>query len=268
MPIPTSISTEEVLKDDVSFLKVGKQVYALTPVECDINQTIEHVQTHYKTRVDNALRDLNMQAYGLADVEANAEFNAITESLRRNTVAIPQNQREELVVAINNALAPVRVVQQFVTAMRGRTYNYSAEALRNIAAKHPNFNADMQRNNGQEVDLVVSFQTTPVATVCYALCAGKIAVNRQTYHTFRERVGDRDKWFKLCTGSVPAEQFWAQASFYDSVRIINIDSPSYRSMRFDVPNRNFSFEELLQTFNYTYAFTSRNQPGWVTGGGQ
>lgn len=271
MPNPLRVvSTEELLKDDVNILKVGRDVFTLTKIDCSITQAIEHVQEHYRQRVDRTLADLNAEAYNQADQEASIEFNAIVSGLRTNVVTIPNDQREELRTSIGNALCPVRAVQYYVTAMRGRAYNYSQEMQAAIARKHPAFIVDYRGHAND--DLVVTFQTTPVAILHYVLFNGAIGVDRGTFHAFRDCLGNRNKWFRLCTGNANGTQFWNQRDFVDSVRIINIDSPAAHSMHFDVPNRAFTDVELLNTFNYTYAFlpvnatTGEANGGWATGG--
>jgi hypothetical protein len=262
---------EDIMKDDVNLVKVGADVYALTKINCSITQAVDHVRTHYKERLTQVVQNLQADAFGKADALADREFNKITTQLNRNTVQIPRDKEGTLVTAIGRELCPVRCVQFFITAIRGRSTCFNSEHGA-LCSKFPELRAkwDEVNSTGLRHDLCVTFQATPVATICYAKMSGQMIVNRRVYHAFDTRIGTQ--WWQLCTGNATPEQFWNAPGFADSLRIINLDSPATRSMRFDVPNREFSTSDLIRHFDCTYAFTQVDATGqgegWATGGGR
>jgi hypothetical protein len=261
--------------DDVSFVFHNGRSFTLTEVGIpSVDAMVQEIQSIADRRVAQATERLRMDFVNEAFNLSRNEVDRIVQTARQNSVAVPTEKFGLPLVVIDGELRPVRCVlfapNYYEGALSSWTHWVDSRAAlwRKVNEKlgYPLLTQTdgARATNRLRIKGVPKLANAVVTLFSYhgtaIICSRAHMHTTGLYHTSVDRQID---WHKMCTGTTPAEQYWAMnlRDFTTAVNRVNVDSMA--NAGYNVNNTAVLLDQLCMELDDIEVTHIRPQEGWV-----
>ena len=227
-----TLDIAQLKHDDISFLKLGKKVYTITPVSCDIEQVFAEMKAHLGERVTRFMADTNEALYTAATEEGRKEVEHIRRIMQRGDIAVPSTQFNKPIVVLNDGIYAMKSVVHNPCIARGTYQAWCGRVgqarTNEVFANLPGFPAIRDGNNDIRITARLECHMSHPAVTKRQVVVHIVKVNNniytsgQSFHSTGSAFNDA--WRRQCTGQMTAAQYYTLPNLSEVFNSINFDS--------------------------------------------